>query len=601
MKKLYSLCIIVGLIASCSSDNKTTGTPPVVEAGTDVIITSQSQVQLIGSVQDKDNDIDVVKWEQTSGPEQVSLLNSSRLSASFSTPSVSGVYAFRLTVTDKSKQKSHDEVMVHVDLLGGVWVTNGSGELIDIRESLINFYEVTTQGHSALTHATCLRSAQYEREAVEQEYGMLLSEDRTVLQIEDTYYYRSDGEKYLLCDDVKRLLTNEESGYQFNAKQHLDIVFNNTSEFYPFFSLRGIDQQHWEQHFLSIRDSLSENASDSELFEAISDLFSVFEETQINDQLVKGDGHVSLLKINQDTEEEEQYSAISDSVFVQQTQQECDIRKLKPADCEVYLESEQEKYLDTLFNYLDPINTNVLEGREDGALMVFSKFKDRSIGYMLLQSMADMIPSGTQQYADYLTATNQLMSNFVTQLNFQGVEQLVIDLRMNGGGFDDVSLAIASYFVQSREKMAGIQNRIANDSIDNMVLGEQRFYELPEMQGEKFNGDLYVLTSRSTGSAAEMLVAYLLSIPTTHIIGESTRGNFSSELWKKLPNGWHFSIANEVVRFPDASGIIDRASPVYEGTGIPVEVSSTFEHFSSVDRQQGKDSALEYILQITEQ
>ena len=601
MKKIFPLYVLATLTVGCGSGSKSVGSAPTIEAGADIFITYQPEVLLTGAAQDKDSDIDSTKWTQLSGPEDVSIDNNTSLTASFTTPNTSGQYEFQLTVKDKKNHTVQDKVTVTVDLKGGIWQTIGHGEMVNIKSETIENFQFTTTNPSGLTTATCLLSKQHKREEVEQEYGIELSADKSELKIDNTTYYRVVDGLPGSCSESNRIKTIEEDGYQYSAKQHLDIVFNNASEFYPFFALRAIDQTRWNDHFVAIRDQLPDNATDEQLFEALAGLLSIFEETQVNGQLIGGDGHVSLLKPDPNSDDEQEYSAISEDVFTQQVLPECESQALSEQQCEQYLSQEQENYLDVLSSYLDPDHTTMMRGSDDGALMVFSKIIDRPIGFMLLQSMSDMVPDDSTEELDYLTATHQLMARYVNDLNEAGINKLIIDLRMNGGGYDEVSLAIASYFVRSRQQVAGVQTRVDSGAIDAVQLGELKFNELPSPRGDIFDGDVIILTSRSTGSAAEMLVAYLAPEPATLIVGENTRGNFSAELWKTLPNGWFFSIANEVVRFPDTHGVIDAYSPVYEGTGFPINTPSVIQYFTTEDRAQAKDSALDYVLAVTNQ
>jgi C-terminal processing protease CtpA/Prc len=72
---------------------------------------------------------------------------------------------------------------------------------------------------------------------------------------------------------------------------------------------------------------------------------------------------------------------------------------------------------------------------------------------------------------------------------------------------------------------------------------------------------LVVLTDDFTVSAAETATMALRALPGTVQIGQPTRGVLSDRLEKVLPNGWTFSLSNEVY--------MDPKGKIFEGAGVP--------------------------------
>ena len=95
---------------------------------------------------------------------------------------------------------------------------------------------------------------------------------------------------------------------------------------------------------------------------------------------------------------------------------------------------------------------------------------------------------------------------------------------------------------------------------DNGYTKEQKY--VLEPSENIYKGKLIVLTSHRTASAAEIFALGTLAYPEIKRFGSSTNGIFSEILWKNLPNGWEFSLSNEV--YSDQNG------NVYEITGVPV-------------------------------
>ena len=138
--------------------------------------------------------------------------------------------------------------------------------------------------------------------------------------------------------------------------------------------------------------------------------------------------------------------------------------------------------------------------------------------------------------------------------DLQGTRALVLDIAHNLGGLDMVSAEIAARFAD-RERLAYTKRAHANARIQpqpvRIAPGGQSRYQKP----------VYLLTSEFTCSAAETFAMMMRTLPNVNQVGQPTQGIFSDGLAKLLPNGWIFSLSNEVYR--DPWGIS------YETRGLP--------------------------------
>jgi hypothetical protein len=88
--------------------------PPVVNAGSDIIITLPANTaSLSGSATDADGSVQSYQWTKVSGPAGYTL-NTPSLASTSATGLVEGVYVFRLTVTDNQGATASDDVQVTV-------------------------------------------------------------------------------------------------------------------------------------------------------------------------------------------------------------------------------------------------------------------------------------------------------------------------------------------------------------------------------------------------------------------------------------------------------------------------------------------------------
>ena len=137
---------------------------------------------------------------------------------------------------------------------------------------------------------------------------------------------------------------------------------------------------------------------------------------------------------------------------------------------------------------------------------------------------------------------------------------IVVDARINGGGFDVAALAIAGRFAD-RRRLAFTKAARNGDAFEPT----QSIFVEPSGPSQ-YVRPVYLLTSPLTGSAAEIFTLGMMAMPHVTRVGEPTLGILSDDLHKRLPNGWEVSLSNEIYRAPDGS--------LYEDRGIPPQVEA---------------------------
>jgi len=97
-------------------------------------------------------------------------------------------------------------------------------------------------------------------------------------------------------------------------------------------------------------------------------------------------------------------------------------------------------------------------------------------------------------------------------------DALIIDLRDNGGGPTDAVPLLASYLFDERVHLADLYTPRGNIT--------QQQWTSPAVPGTRFGGkkDVYLLTSKSTFSAAEGFAFALQNRKRVVLVGETTRG-----------------------------------------------------------------------------
>lgn len=168
---------------------------------------------------------------------------------------------------------------------------------------------------------------------------------------------------------------------------------------------------------------------------------------------------------------------------------------------------------------------------------------DEDIGYIQLNSMEDDVEKR-------LPAAVRAM---------QGKRAVIFDLRFNEGGYDETARLIMSHFTAREHLVYTRQTKSAPTRANPTGLSRPASATITPA-ADRFLGKVFMLTSPSTASAAE--IAAIATIPQGHTrIGARTNGILSDMNEFKLPNGWSFTLSNEIYRAAD--GVI------YEHVGVP--------------------------------
>jgi hypothetical protein len=203
---------------------------------------------------------------------------------------------------------------------------------------------------------------------------------------------------------------------------------------------------------------------------------------------------------------------------------------------------------------------------------------NKTIGYLNIRAMAGQSGKSGRPAND-LSAVDSVMEKVLADIG--RLPNLVVDLRNNGGGYDGVALRLAAYLMD-RKRLAFTKSARHG----NGFTGKQAVHVTPF--SKPYRGNLFVLTSELTASAAEIFVLALLQHPSLTLIGEPTQGILSDTLERHLPNGWHLTLSNEIYRAYDGE--------VYEDVGVPPHIR--LNYLGRKGREEGKDPMLERVLKL---
>lgn len=139
---------------------------------------------------------------------------------------------------------------------------------------------------------------------------------------------------------------------------------------------------------------------------------------------------------------------------------------------------------------------------------------------------------------------------------FAGAKAVIVDVSNNRGGYDVIGQRIAARFAA--------QPRVAYAKVPVGAKAPPQPIKVEPTSGPGYSGPVYVVTSDVTVSAGETFTLMMKALPNVVQVGGTTRGAFSDQLPKPLPNGWTLALPAELYKGPDGQDL--------EGRGLVPDV-----------------------------
>ncbi|MGQ7845611.1 S41 family peptidase [Granulosicoccus sp. 3-233] len=419
--------------------------------------------------------------------------------------------------------------------LQGVWERSGYGSFLQVENSRLSVYEAT--------RATChLRDSGAAADFIAAFPEVHVDDD--LLQLGE-----SALDVPMLFNRVDALPAVCEEPIDSSAAEMFDHVWHSFNDHYAFFNERGVD---WLAQYDLWRPTLGEQSTQGELEAALIGLLSPIDDTHVS--LTVDGGSVfnpaEFKGFFQDLIDEfESQDVIADeasyiSTVIGQWRQDL-----------------QGNYIGEAFSTTDDNHPGLLEWGVLGD----------SVGYLrIAQLYTDFESTGDEQ----LSVFDSVLDVALTEL--AETSGLIIDVRLTPGGRDAVSLAVANRFADTERAV------VSKAARDYQGLGAIQTLTISPSEHLNYQNPVVLITSGFSASATEVLTLLLRSLPQVTHLGESTNGALSDVLERGLPNGWEFTLSNEV--YLDASG------QSFEAVGIPPEV--VVPVLDKAARDRGEDSAI---------
>ncbi|WP_286834024.1 MULTISPECIES: S41 family peptidase [unclassified Proteiniphilum] len=198
---------------------------------------------------------------------------------------------------------------------------------------------------------------------------------------------------------------------------------------------------------------------------------------------------------------------------------------------------------------------------------------DQKIGYLVYNFFA-------RDKGDKSNDYDKLLMNRLQNLQSQGIDEMVLDLRYNSGGAVSSAIALASALVKDRSTSNVLTTSQYNSIVHNSLLKEyganyNKDYFIDMIEGTKIPipslnlPRLYVLTSGWTASASEFIINGLKPYMDVVLIGETTYGKNvgSISIYEENDSKNKWGMQPIIVRYANSLGQSDFTSgflPNYE-------------------------------------
>ena len=389
----------------------------------------------------------------------------------------------------------------------GIWQTDGYGTIVAVDNGKAQLYQTTS--------ISCTPAAVYTQDGdrftaeEQQPFTLKVRRDRAVMHAEGNV-----GEKQLRR--LAKLPKNCAVPGATGPLAVFDQFWTTFDENYPFFGAKGID---WNAARAQYRPLVKPGMSEEALFELLGAMIKPL-----------GDAHTAIR-----TPDGEMFQGVRPGTTFPDEHLEA---KIRPYIEDVALKGAKfTSYANNRIGYAE------LPG---------------GIGYLRVISFFGYL----NDFPDYTIDRAELDRTLDTILA-KKPRKLIVDLRLNGGGSDQLGLDLASRLTD-RPYFAYFKRARNDPRNPSAFTAPQPLFVQPSKRSS-YSGPMVLLTGGSQMSAGETFTLAMMNrTPRPVRIGENTQGVFSDVLQRTLPNGWEFIVPNEEFRTLTWKS--------FDGPGIPPDI-----------------------------
>ena len=171
---------------------------------------------------------------------------------------------------------------------------------------------------------------------------------------------------------------------------------------------------------------------------------------------------------------------------------------------------------------------------------------------------------------DFTSTTVRELDEAIDKLHEQGMQKLVLDLRMNPGGLLDAAVGVADHFLEKGQLIVFTKGRTADAAQEYNAPGKHEKFDLP----------LVVLVNRGSASASEIVAGAIQDHDRGMVVGETS---------------WGKGLVQSVYTLQYGAGLALTTSKYYTpaGRNIQRDYSSVYDYYMADEAENGPEVPLE--------
>jgi len=172
---------------------------------------------------------------------------------------------------------------------------------------------------------------------------------------------------------------------------------------------------------------------------------------------------------------------------------------------------------------------------------------------------------------DFTSTTVRELSDAIAKLEEQGMQKLVLDLRVNPGGLLDAAVGVSDHFLDKGQMIVYTKGRTADSAQEYIAPGKQ----------EKFDKPIVVLVNRGSASASEIVAGAIQDHDRGLVVGETS---------------WGKGLVQSVYTLQYGAGLALTTSKYFTpaGRNIQRDYSSVYDYYMADEMENGPEMPLEH-------
>jgi carboxyl-terminal processing protease len=170
---------------------------------------------------------------------------------------------------------------------------------------------------------------------------------------------------------------------------------------------------------------------------------------------------------------------------------------------------------------------------------------------------------------DFTSTTVRELDDAIDKLEHQGMQKLVLDLRMNPGGLLDAAVGVSDHFLEKGQMIVYTKGRTPDSAQEYTAPGKHARFDLP----------LVVLVNRGSASASEIVAGAIQDHDRGLVVGETS---------------WGKGLVQSVYTLQYGAGLALTTSKYYTpaGRNIQRDYSSVYDYYMADEMETGTEVPL---------